>query len=313
MSTPLDTDFVLVNRGTASYKVAVLDMYDKIQADDWLVAQKGTTSYRISGADFIGKTFDSTTYFLINRGALSYKILGDDLVQDPDPRQDTVGAVAYWGTSTASLPADWYVCNGQQISAATYPELAALLPGGGGLITLPNLVSDKYLIHTNVDADLGLTVGSTVREAALTSSPSGFSNSVNATVASWSGTATSSDHTHSHSANGRNDFNSAVGSYHTAIPHYNGSSSEQHRGTDSSWNYMTFGGVTRWNHSHITSALTFNDNGSHSHTWSTSMTASHSHGSTPLQAQGSLDGATNVELKSYSLVPIIYAGVPGLS
>jgi microcystin-dependent protein len=48
-----------------------------------------------------------------------------------------VGAMMMWPTSTA--PAGWAMCNGAQVDAATYPQLATLLGQSGGKVTLPNL------------------------------------------------------------------------------------------------------------------------------------------------------------------------------
>jgi microcystin-dependent protein len=48
-----------------------------------------------------------------------------------------VGAVLMW--LTAAPPNGWLILNGQQVSAATYPKLAALLGQSGGNVTLPNL------------------------------------------------------------------------------------------------------------------------------------------------------------------------------
>lgn len=314
MSTPLDTDFVLVNRGATSYKVTVGEMYNKIQASDTVLAQAGTQSYALSGEKFLGKDFDGlNTYFLINRGSLSYKILGDDLVDDPDPRQDIVGAIAYWPGSTANVPEDWFVCNGQQISATDYPELAALLPGGGGLINLPNYATSTYLNHTDNDSQVSLTRAAQVNVFAFQAALDSSTNTIQQETATWSGSGITSQYSHSHNPNGRQDFNSSPGSYDTAIPHENSNPTNQHRGTDSSWNYMTFGSVIRWGHNHAQSSLTFPNAGSHSHVWSGSVNAPHNHGSGSVQASTPLDGSTTVELNSYSLIPIIYAGVKGLT
>jgi microcystin-dependent protein len=48
-----------------------------------------------------------------------------------------VGAMMMWPTSTA--PAGWAMCNGAQLDAATYPQLAALLGQTAGKVALPNL------------------------------------------------------------------------------------------------------------------------------------------------------------------------------
>lgn len=48
-----------------------------------------------------------------------------------------VGCMMMWPTAVA--PGGWLICNGSQVSAATYPGLAALLGSSGGNVTLPSL------------------------------------------------------------------------------------------------------------------------------------------------------------------------------
>jgi len=47
------------------------------------------------------------------------------------------GCIMCW--PTAAAPTGWLFCQGQQVSAATYPRLAAVLGSAGGLVTIPNL------------------------------------------------------------------------------------------------------------------------------------------------------------------------------
>lgn len=50
-----------------------------------------------------------------------------------------IGALMMWPTAVA--PTNWLLCQGQQVDAATYPELATLLGSAAGKITLPNLTA----------------------------------------------------------------------------------------------------------------------------------------------------------------------------
>lgn len=70
--------------------------------------------------------------------------------------QVPVGALLLWPTAIA--PANWLLCNGTQVDAATYPALAAVLPVAAGKITLPNLAG-KFPIGPSGTHPLGQTGG----------------------------------------------------------------------------------------------------------------------------------------------------------
>lgn len=75
-----------------------------------------------------------------------------------------VGAMFMW--PAASAPADvdgtgralWLMCNGQAVSAATYPKLAALLGQVGGNVTLPDY-RDTFPVGAGPTMALGSTGG----------------------------------------------------------------------------------------------------------------------------------------------------------
>lgn len=60
-----------------------------------------------------------------------------DRLQEVLPLQVPVGALMMWMTDTA--PLWWLLCNGQDVDAAQYPRLAAVIAPVGGRIILPDL------------------------------------------------------------------------------------------------------------------------------------------------------------------------------
>ena len=70
------------------------------------------------------------------------KLLGDAIdapLRTTDDATVPVGALLIWPTGVA--PVGWLLCNGQQVDAALYPKLAAVLGQAGGLVTVPNLTN----------------------------------------------------------------------------------------------------------------------------------------------------------------------------
>lgn len=77
MSTIANTDWVLVNRGSTSYKCAAGDLKDKLTSSDYILVNNGSSSYKVQGPDIKDQIGDSH-WVLINRGSTSYKCSGAD-------------------------------------------------------------------------------------------------------------------------------------------------------------------------------------------------------------------------------------------
>lgn len=68
-----------------------------------------------------------------------------------------IGSVAMWLTPTP--PAGWLLCQGQtNISATTFPQLAALLGQTAGMVNMPDL-RDRFPVGAGVSMVLGATGG----------------------------------------------------------------------------------------------------------------------------------------------------------
>lgn len=80
-----------------------------------------------------------------------------------------VGAVTMW--MLTAPPSGWLVCNGQQVDAATYPALAALLGATSGMVTIPDL-RDRLPIGASASRPLRSTGGAA--SVTLTGAQSGM-------------------------------------------------------------------------------------------------------------------------------------------
>ena len=99
MSTVNDSDWVLINRGTSSYKCAAGDVKAKATSSDYMLVNRGSSSYKIQGPDFKSKIVDSD-WILVNRGSSSYKCSGADFKKALGPAKSEVWADAYyWGNN----------------------------------------------------------------------------------------------------------------------------------------------------------------------------------------------------------------------
>ena len=306
------SDNFLVNVGGLSYRCTAEELPDKLTASMTMLLNRDGKSYAISGDKVLDLAFDDTDLFLVNRESLSYSATGAQVkeIVDTGPRNtDVVGSIAYWAASPTTLPADWFVCNGQTIPADNHPELAALIGSTGGLITVPDLTAEKYLGHTTSGAALMQDLPATIKASLISVSPGSFSNTCETANLSLSGSGNSNSYSHGHDAPRDTSWSSYVGDYTNVVPHANHQGANTHRVTDSTWNYRTLGGVNRFGHGHNTDRFTFTSGGSHSHTFNATANADHSHPDSAIAVDGTLDAAIEVELDSLSLVPIIYAGV----
>ena len=85
------------------------------------------------------------------------------------PGGEAIGSIIAWGGSTANIPSNYRLCDGQALSRTDYPELFTALGtihgSGDGVITfnVPNLV-DKFVVGVPYSGDTtypGLTPGAT--------------------------------------------------------------------------------------------------------------------------------------------------------
>jgi len=311
------TDFLLVYRGASSYRVTSELLPDKLQAGDYMLVNRGAVSYRLSGTNFLAGDFLDSDFFLVNRGASSFKCPGSELRGSLDPNTDVVGAIAYWAAPVASMPTDWFVCDGQAISATDYPVLATLLGEAGGQISLPNLATGEYLAHTSNDASIGTTSASSLKAAGITASiPTPLTFSCGNTSGGWSGGVQSNNDSHSHYSGDGSSWNSGDtgDSMGATKPHTTWTGAWTHRPNAGNHTANPFE-YFKDSHQHThptTQSLNFGDNGSHGHSWSTTININHNHpGGTGLSTTKATGTSTTVELNAVVLVPIMYAGAKG--
>ena len=74
-----DTDLLLINRAGASYKVAAIDLVDKVQAGDLALVNRSGDSYKLTGNKLTAGTFNDTDLFIINRAGASYQVAGSEI------------------------------------------------------------------------------------------------------------------------------------------------------------------------------------------------------------------------------------------
>jgi microcystin-dependent protein len=96
------------------------------------------------------------------------------------------GMAMVWFTAVA--PVGWYLLNGQKVSSASNPGLAAIFPTAAGQVTLPNL-KDRFLAMAGTLLTLGQSGGAD--KVALT--PAQI-----ATHTHSDGTLSADSHTHTH-------------------------------------------------------------------------------------------------------------------
>jgi microcystin-dependent protein len=80
-----------------------------------------------------------------------------------------IGAFMMWLTAVA--PSGWLFMQGQQVDAATYPGLAALLGQAGGMVTIPDM-RDAFPVGAGPAAGLNTTGGAAA--VTLTAAQSGM-------------------------------------------------------------------------------------------------------------------------------------------
>ena len=109
MSTINDSDLILVNRSSTSYKCEISNWDDDVQDSDTLLCERSNTSYKVTKANL--DDIDDTDNLLIERSNTSYKVSGEDFKAfvSPDTSVATAGDIysvtVPWGQTTLGTTA----------------------------------------------------------------------------------------------------------------------------------------------------------------------------------------------------------------
>ena len=203
-----------------------------------------------------------------------------------------VGSIlTYAGNSVA--PSGWFICDGSEVSQESYPRLYAVIgstygtPDNSANFVLPNL-ADRILMGKSGSTSVGQSGGNNSITLSTNQLPSHSHTGTSDLSGSHSHTGTTDangSHTHTGSTNNNGNHSHTVndpGHSHTQWTNqddFNG-------GGGNPPSFMGDAGTLRtWNNIYSsTTGISVNDNGSHSHSFTTASSGNHAHTFTTVSA-----------------------------